>query len=1289
MTQHNRVPEIDRLADRLAAFSSLVSAKGKKCTHEDVRDAFRPVLELLGYGEFNRLHERRTREGRLDLRLNSDFGFPCGIVEIKSPSDTFDPAQLFDYMIALNVDWGLFTDGARLSVFQREDGNRIFQAYQTVLGALSVGEAADRLWRSIRKPEIPASALTVLSFVDGIQGRPISLSSKSGQDQFIERLSSPDSPFDKLINSAFLLLHSLCQEPQSYTAKSYGIWQRYFAPEAVRDEQRRRWLLAAQDLVQAHIESTPSLALLGAEEVIDRYMYSLETAYALVARLILSRVAEEFGLTDDGLLNWLRQTCRNTPRNLSEGRLFSAYVTKQVAEGLFPRLAIVFESLFREDFFDWWTDSVRAISLADISRSKIPPYLAEFAQALLQNIIAILTFTFRDVKADLLGDLYMRYFDPETRKALGEFYTSPAIVDYILDSVGYKPGMGITDGKMLIDPACGSGTFLIAALRRYFGEVEERLEESRRAGRRSERDAHDLETAILATAIERLVDGLAVCGLDINPFAVLVSQINYAIALVPYYKKAKARLQLGGFPIFRTDTLEIAGGAQQQIIQGSVRIELGESEVISFRPPTRDMLDSAGALNLADATKLLRRMYSAARGEAEGLVQSWREEIELPPNAELGEVMDSIVASLRELKTKVPDGRMMKWVGDELVVSTIKSGALHQASFQGGHQYHFVVFNPPYVTAYRGVGRVLTRYANLGYELASDVGKRDIAYLFLEWAANKLAPGGKIGVIVTDKWMEWEGREQIRRFVLRRMILEQIVDSGWVQMFERATNYVAIVIAERRLQFHDSAASELSTAFMTSEPEAMQEEDTPQKVKGILEQVSASFEKIQRPQRQSTSIVGPFFIANRVSTAMLEHVDFVSRSWSPLLRLTARELEVMRAFQAEHPPLSANPDFIEAHGNKAFLGIPTGGTEFFQLQSGEERNFNGLTVPTLEGTDVERWLPVSKRPTVRSALFARRFEIDWRHVRNGNIQDQRRMIFPYRRRGNSWERLTPSPRVAKHLQERLAVLRDQAGKRVEKTLEFMAEELEKSGTVYFIDKNRRGYRERRPPQSLAMTGSRIVWRDISDSNTFCLDSAGKHVPQQTCLYVVLEPSEGDDKSFYYLALMNSQVLEFYHKAWAPILQGGYFRYRPEVVLHYPLLQYAVAPGRLRGRITRLGREAVQQMEEIRGILLLIQAIFSEPVPAIRKALGRSVDFSATRKMEVTMPAGTIVLPAPLDDRNEVQGYLNGLTSTYTRLVNKAKALEEEIDARVFDLYHFTKERSLVEDFLLRWRVRGQ
>ena len=70
---------------------------------------------------------------------------------------------------------------------------------------------------------------------------------------------------------------------------------------------------------------------------------------------------------------------------------------------------------------------------------------------------------------DLLKKLYQQLFPKSVRHDLGEYYTPDWLADHVLNELGY---VGDPD-KRLLDPACGSGTFLVMAInriRRWYDE---------------------------------------------------------------------------------------------------------------------------------------------------------------------------------------------------------------------------------------------------------------------------------------------------------------------------------------------------------------------------------------------------------------------------------------------------------------------------------------------------------------------------------------------------------------------------------------------------------------------------------------------------------------------------------------------------------------------------------------------------------------------------------------------------------------------------------------------------
>jgi adenine-specific DNA-methyltransferase len=127
---------------------------------------------------------------------------------------------------------------------------------------------------------------------------------------------------------------------------------------------------------------------------------------------------------------------------------------------------------------------------------------------------------------DDLSELYSRLNDPEDVKKLGKFYTPAPVVSHVLARLGY-PG---EHDRGLMDPACGTGAFLVQAARRYL---------KARPGACWE----DLVREIL--------------GVDVDPVAVLIARARILEAALdaglrvgesPFRVECRDALELGPYP---------------------------------------------------------------------------------------------------------------------------------------------------------------------------------------------------------------------------------------------------------------------------------------------------------------------------------------------------------------------------------------------------------------------------------------------------------------------------------------------------------------------------------------------------------------------------------------------------------------------------------------------------------------------------------------------------------------------------------------------------------------------
>ena len=160
------------------------------------------------------------------------------------------------------------------------------------------------------------------------------------------------------------------------------------------------------------------------------------------------------------------------------------------------------------DFFDWPATTARGESvIAGIGRR-------------------LSTFDWSDVEHDVLKSLYESLIDTETRRKLGEYYTPDWLAERIVAEQLSDPVH-----QRLLDPACGSGTFLFWAIRRVLAACE--------AAGLSNREA-----------VARVIRNVQ--GMDLHPVAVTLARVTYLLALTPARLADRDELTV---PVFLGDSV--------------------------------------------------------------------------------------------------------------------------------------------------------------------------------------------------------------------------------------------------------------------------------------------------------------------------------------------------------------------------------------------------------------------------------------------------------------------------------------------------------------------------------------------------------------------------------------------------------------------------------------------------------------------------------------------------------------------------------------------------------------
>ncbi|MGO4883733.1 MAG: N-6 DNA methylase [Bryobacteraceae bacterium] len=214
--------------------------------------------------------------------------------------------------------------------------------------------------------------------------------------------------------------------------------------------------------------------------------------------------------------------------SISHGRAARPYaeIASAVLSGDYFRESRL-ANLVEDDFFQW-------------IRSKTAE---ELLLPVWERIIAqIETYDLSRLDQDVLKGVYQELVDPKDRHDLGEYYTPDWLCERIVAELLPKSGY-----KRVLDPACGSGSFLRAAITHF-------LEHD------SARDSERLQRVL-----EHVV------GIDVHPLAVAIAKATYVLALGPVIRAAKRPVSV---PVYMADSLFLPSEVHQMTLHETARVKV-------------------------------------------------------------------------------------------------------------------------------------------------------------------------------------------------------------------------------------------------------------------------------------------------------------------------------------------------------------------------------------------------------------------------------------------------------------------------------------------------------------------------------------------------------------------------------------------------------------------------------------------------------------------------------------------------------------------------------------------
>ncbi|MCD6295990.1 MAG: SAM-dependent DNA methyltransferase [Deltaproteobacteria bacterium] len=290
----------------------------------------------------------------------------------------------------------------------------------------------------------------------------------------------------------------------------------------------REWKRLFEQVSMYGLDQLPSLKKWAADNGIatkdaSHILFAMHSYYSLVVKIVTSELLSisthsTFSVCEEITATTTIDDLHAVMMRIENGEYYRRYRISNFLEG---------------DFFSWYMNE-RSRPLSSAIRGVAREFLQfEPASAILLP----------EAKQDLLKEFYSSLVDEQIRHDLGEYYTPDWLAQHLLDQAGYQGDIN----KKVLDPTCGSGTFLVEAIIRLKKSCSSKG----------------------FTAIETLETILAnIKGLDLNPLAVISARANYVLSIYDLVFDLGYDIEL---PVYLADSINVP--VEKQDKDGSTYLE--------------------------------------------------------------------------------------------------------------------------------------------------------------------------------------------------------------------------------------------------------------------------------------------------------------------------------------------------------------------------------------------------------------------------------------------------------------------------------------------------------------------------------------------------------------------------------------------------------------------------------------------------------------------------------------------------------------------------------------------
>ena len=554
----------------ITAFSHVQKEMEKASLEHDMRPRFVKyfVEQVLGYcGSDYRYEKKRT-----DITIFDENKFAIIKIETKKPSMSIEKPEFEEQAFKYEEETTKYIGLTNFVQFKLWEVSKTTKELKINLDFSNILERKDQLSTDEKSQLLFFTNLTKEILFDSRKYEKF--------DETYKRIDiTKDAGFKKLLDRLNFIVNDLMM---GYTLKAFGEYKEGYnkyltelqkVDTEVKNNKGNRELnhniIRYRQQIDEKYKRYLSFSgfglwkqFSGKENVPDdnvKEVFCKETIYVLLNKLLFIRICEDKELLPKNISNGGIEDLRKHFTGTED-----AY--KEILHVAYRNAKKFYTHFYEPGILDWYMEGDSELN------------------EILNKVLWILNqFDFTHVDRDILGNLYEKYLPGDERKKLGEFYTPVEVIDYILTSVGYTYSYDV-ESKDLLDPACGSGGFIVRATRRLISRYLIKFNKADKKELRDPKNWREIVDRLSPSEAKIILEAIQehIYGLDINPFACHIAEMNMLFQVIDLYKKAREHYKdykLGKFKIYRTDSLELAKD-QRQIFDFTHKEFLEEQEEI-------------------------------------------------------------------------------------------------------------------------------------------------------------------------------------------------------------------------------------------------------------------------------------------------------------------------------------------------------------------------------------------------------------------------------------------------------------------------------------------------------------------------------------------------------------------------------------------------------------------------------------------------------------------------------------------------------------------------------------